>query len=158
MQSPFYPPLGPKEEEEEEEGKEEGKEEEEKEGVEQEGKGKQGGEEGKKRGRGKGINPLQIWDCLLLRQNLGKLADTPLFEQTLGDSEGQRKLACCSPWACKESDTTERLNNNNNAFDSQRTGDMIPSVVLGTLHVKLHIQTQVSLNQSWSLSQTLWQR
>ena len=30
------------------------------------------------------------------------------FEQALGD--GQRILACCSPWGCKESDTTERLN------------------------------------------------
>ena len=29
------------------------------------------------------------------------------FEQTLGDSEGQGSLACCSPWGCKESDTTE---------------------------------------------------
>ena len=34
------------------------------------------------------------------------------FEQTPGDSEGQRKLACCSPWGCKESDTTKWLNNN----------------------------------------------
>ena len=33
------------------------------------------------------------------------------FEQTLGDSEGQGSLACCSPWALKESDTTEQLNN-----------------------------------------------
>ena len=33
------------------------------------------------------------------------------FEQTLGDSEGQGSLACCSPWGHKESDTTERLNN-----------------------------------------------
>ena len=31
------------------------------------------------------------------------------FEQTLGDSEGQGSLACCSPWGCKELDTTERL-------------------------------------------------
>ena len=31
--------------------------------------------------------------------------------QTLGDSEGQGSLACCSPWGHKESDTTERLNN-----------------------------------------------
>ena len=31
------------------------------------------------------------------------------FEQTLGDGEGQGSLACCSPWGCKESDTTERL-------------------------------------------------
>ena len=35
------------------------------------------------------------------------------FEQTLGDSEGQGNLACCSPWGCKESDTTYQLNNNN---------------------------------------------
>ena len=34
------------------------------------------------------------------------------FEQTLGDSEGQGSLVCCSPWGHKESDTTERLNNN----------------------------------------------
>ena len=31
-------------------------------------------------------------------------------EQTLGDSEGQGSLACCSSWGCKESDTTEWLN------------------------------------------------
>ena len=35
------------------------------------------------------------------------------FEQARGDSEGQGSLGCCSPWGCKESDTTERLNNNN---------------------------------------------
>ena len=34
------------------------------------------------------------------------------FEQTLGDGEGQGSLGCCSPWF-PESDTTERLNNNN---------------------------------------------
>ena len=33
------------------------------------------------------------------------------FEQTLGDSEGQGSLACCSPWGQKELDTTERLKN-----------------------------------------------
>ena len=27
-------------------------------------------------------------------------------EQTAGDSEGQGSLACCSPWGCKELDTT----------------------------------------------------
>ena len=31
------------------------------------------------------------------------------FEQTAGD-DGQGSLLCCSPWAHKESDTTERLN------------------------------------------------
>ena len=29
------------------------------------------------------------------------------FEQALRDGEGQGSLACCSPWSCKESDTTE---------------------------------------------------
>ena len=33
------------------------------------------------------------------------------FEQTPGDGEGQGSLVCCSPWGCKELDTTERLNN-----------------------------------------------
>ena len=35
------------------------------------------------------------------------------FEQAPGADEGQRRLACCSPWGYKESDTTEWLNNNN---------------------------------------------
>ena len=34
------------------------------------------------------------------------------FEQTLGDSEGQVTLECCSSWGHKESDMTEQLNNN----------------------------------------------
>ena len=34
------------------------------------------------------------------------------FEQSLQDSGWQGKLVCCSPWGCKESDTSERLNNN----------------------------------------------
>ena len=34
------------------------------------------------------------------------------FEQTPGDSEGQRSLVCCSPGDHKGSDMTERLNNN----------------------------------------------
>ena len=32
------------------------------------------------------------------------------FEQTPGAGDGQGSLACCSPWGCKESDTTEQLN------------------------------------------------
>ena len=39
------------------------------------------------------------------------------FEQALGDGEGQGSLVCCSPWGHRESDTTERLYNNN------RTGE-----------------------------------
>ena len=33
------------------------------------------------------------------------------FEQAPGVDEGQGRLACCSPWGHKESDTTELLNN-----------------------------------------------
>ena len=33
------------------------------------------------------------------------------FEQILGGSEGQGTLACCSPWGCKELDTTEQQHN-----------------------------------------------
>ena len=29
------------------------------------------------------------------------------FEQALGVGDGQGSLACCSPWGCKELDTTE---------------------------------------------------
>ena len=35
-----------------------------------------------------------------------------VFEQALGDGEGQGRLACCGPWGHKESDMTERLDNN----------------------------------------------
>ena len=35
------------------------------------------------------------------------------FELTPGDSEGQGSLVFFSPWCCKESDMTKRLNNNN---------------------------------------------
>ena len=32
------------------------------------------------------------------------------FEQIPGDGDGQGSLACCSPWGCKKSDMTERMN------------------------------------------------
>ena len=34
------------------------------------------------------------------------------FVQTAGHGESQGSLACCSPWGCKELDTTEQQNNN----------------------------------------------
>ena len=34
------------------------------------------------------------------------------FEQAPGVGDGQGSLECCSPWGYKESDTTDRLNNN----------------------------------------------
>ena len=45
---------------------------------------------------------------------MASLTEWNEFEQTAGDSEGQRSLACCSPRGRKESDKTEQLNNNNN--------------------------------------------
>ena len=60
--------------------------------------------------------PEKIWEageCLWGQQGLktsGKQGITLQdqlngheFEKTPGDSEGQRSLACCSPWGCKES-------------------------------------------------------
>ena len=38
------------------------------------------------------------------------------LKQTLGDSGGQRSLACCSPWSHKGSDMTQWMNNNNACF------------------------------------------
>ena len=38
---------------------------------------------------------------------LEKWQPTPAFLP--GESHGQRSLAGCSPWVCKEADTTERL-------------------------------------------------
>ena len=35
------------------------------------------------------------------------------FEQTLGDSEGQGSLVCCSLWGCKETGRTQWPNNSN---------------------------------------------
>ena len=35
-----------------------------------------------------------------------------VFEQTLGDGEGQGSLVCCSPWGHKELVITDRLYNN----------------------------------------------
>ena len=32
------------------------------------------------------------------------------FEKALGVGDGQQRLACCSPWGLKESNTTEQLN------------------------------------------------
>ena len=48
------------------------------------------------------------------------------FEQTPGDSEGQRSLVCCSSWSHKESGMTERLNDNNNNIEvRQRVSGVI---------------------------------
>ena len=52
--------------------------------------------EGRKR-RGRQDNEMVGWHYRLNAHE---------FEQTPGDGDGQGSLACCSPWGCKESDTT----------------------------------------------------
>ena len=44
-------------------------------------------------------------------------------EQALGDSEGQGRLARCSPWGHKELERTERLNNNHIRSYHLQTGN-----------------------------------
>ena len=36
--------------------------------------------------------------------------DGPEFEQSMGVSDEQKNMVCCSPWGSKESDMTEQLN------------------------------------------------
>ena len=56
------------------------------------------------------------------------------FEQTPGDGEGQGSLVCCSPWGHKESDTSERLNNN---FSYDLSSLISPGKVTDTQLVQL---------------------
>ena len=62
------------------------------------------------------------------------------FEQALGVGDGQGSLACCSPRGCKESDMTERMNNNQKKRPgfclrledfrgAQQTGSLIPCII-----------------------------
>ena len=53
------------------------------------------------------------------------------FEQGLGDVDGQGSLTCCSPWGRKESDTTERLNDNIGPEGSGRFGSFQRAMAWG---------------------------
>ena len=44
------------------------------------------------------------------RQRMRSLTHGHEFQQAPGVGDGQGGLVCCSPWGCKELDTTERLN------------------------------------------------
>ena len=54
------------------------------------------------------------------------------FEQAPGYGEGQDSQVCCSPWHCKESDTTQGLNNNNRFNLNQPTKPKLafPQIIL----------------------------
>ena len=72
------------------------------------------------------------------------------FEQTLGHSEGQGTLACCSPWGRKESDMTELLNNKSYCRIPQNcllsSLQILPSVLLAFSQMDLHLHPR---NIAW---------
>ena len=50
--------------------------------------------------------------------------------QIPGDGEGQGSLTCCSSWVHKESDMTQRLNNNNdnnNTSNTKQVKETVPT-------------------------------
>ena len=57
---------------------------------------------GKFEGRRRGQQRMRWLDSITNSTNMSL--------NSLGDSEGQGSLACCSPWGHKESDMTEQLN------------------------------------------------
>ena len=66
------------------------------------------------------------------------------FEYALGVGNGQGSLAYCSPWDCKDSDTTERLN-------WTECSKFLSTVVFYSITLYLHHQT----HPSWA-SFLLW--
>ena len=64
------------------------------------------------------------------------------FEQTLGDSEGQGILVCCRSWGCKESDTTEWLNNNGKVIWIGSSPIWLISVWEEEIKTQTHVKTQ----------------
>ena len=61
---------------------------------------------------------------------------TPVF--LLGESLGQRSLVGYSPWGCKESDTTEQLNNTSNQISFLKMTKKL--VLLSILNIPLFYQ------------------
>ena len=61
------------------------------------------------------------------------------FGQAPGDGEGQGSLACCSQRGCKDSDMTERLNNNNNNHCEIKFSTLELPLPIYSLVCKLHI-------------------
>ena len=63
------------------------------------------------------------------------------FVQTLGKSEGQGRLARCSPWSCKELDTIEQMNNHQQVILSnhQTKGSPKSPAMTQPLHLKPNI-------------------
>ena len=60
----------------------------------------------------------------------------------MGDGEGQRRLACCSPWGCKELDMTEWLNNK---YDN----DFPTYISSHDLNSEIHTHTSNNFLDTW---------
>ena len=73
------------------------------------------------------------------------------FEQTLGDGEGQRNLACCSPWGRKESDT---LQLNNSSLDYLKEFKAKKRVLTRYLLAPLFWTSQLS--EPWKINVFFW--
>ena len=52
------------------------------------------------------VGPQQLYIHGQNNEWMASLAHAHEFEETQGDSDGQRSLAYCSSWGLKESDTT----------------------------------------------------
>ena len=61
------------------------------------------------------------------------------FEKALRVGDGQEGLACCSPWGCKEWDTTERLNWTEGDVSREERGGEGFKVVIGQIHEWLRL-------------------
>ena len=86
---------------------------------------------------------------------MASLTDGHEFEQALGVADGQGSLASCSPWCCKELDTTEKLSTTHvtNLDSVLKSRDI-------TLPTKVHTVTAmifpVVMNgcESWTIKKT----
>ena len=62
--------------------------------------------------------------------------------QTSGDGKGLGGLECCSPWSCKELDTTGRMNNKNSNEKIELGGpeelQVLKDLTLGAWHMIEH--------------------
>ena len=80
------------------------------------------------------------------------------FEQTLGDSEGQRSLVGFSPWGRKESDKTEQWNNSSWYYNFIHTCDLETHDQMALMITSIYSQGLAcftSLDGShWSLKQS----
>ena len=52
------------------------------------------------------------WQSISYLDGIADSMDMSLSQPAPGVGEGQRSVACCSPWGHKQLDTTKQLNNN----------------------------------------------